>query len=174
MDFLFSGLFWGVLLIVIGIIVIIKIVFKIEIPVIRIAFALILIFLGIRVLLGHGTFSQKKESNILFGESRFEDDGREEYNVVFGKGIFDLSRTAVGGTRTIKYSTVFGASVIILDPDTPLIVRADSAFAGASFPDGSTVAFGSYTYRSRTYDESKPHLVLKADVVFGGLEIRNK
>jgi hypothetical protein len=52
-------------------------------------------------------------------------------------------------------------------------VEVSSAFAEARRPDGSDLGFGDHVYRSKNLDESKPHLLVKADVVFGKIEIVN-
>lgn len=172
MDFLFSGVFWGVILIILGLSVIINMVFHIHIPVFRILFALLIIYLGLKILTGGGFHPFKPDKNtIMFGETTVRELVLKEYNVIFGKGNFDLSKAAPAD-GTVELNTIFGASEVVLPPGVPLKIAVDSVFAGAQLPDGGTVSFGSSTYKTPGYDESKPHISLKASVVFGGLQIR--
>jgi hypothetical protein len=47
----------------------------------------------------------------------------------------------------------------------------NSAFGNAVAPDHSSISFGEYTYRSKSYKEGQPYLKIEADVVFGKLDI---
>jgi len=172
MDFLFSGVFWGVVLIILGLSVIINMIFHVHIPVFRILFALLIIYVGIRVLTGGGFHPFKPDKNtIMFGETTVNELLLKQYNVIFGKGNFDLSKAkAADGTVTIN--TIFAASEIVLPPGVPAKLAVDSAFAGAQLPDGNTVSFGSSVWKTAGFDESKPHISLKISVVFGGLQVR--
>ena len=172
MDFLFSGVFWGVVLIILGLSVIINMIFHVHIPVFRILFALIIIYIGIRVLTGGGFHPFKPDKNtIMFGETTVNDLSQKQYNVVFGKGNFDLSNVKASGGTT-ELNTIFGATEIVLPAGVPAKLSVDSAFAGAQLPDGSTVSFGSSVWKTQGFDETKPHISLKISVVFGGLQVR--
>ena len=172
MDFLFSGVFWGVVLIILGLSVIVNMVFHIHIPVFRILFALLIIYVGLKVLTGGGFHPFKPDKNtIMFGETTVKELLLKEYNVIFGKGNFDLSKASPSET-TAELNTIFGASEVMIPSAFPVKIVVDSVFAGAQLPDGGTVSFGSSTYKTPGYDESKPHLSLKASVIFGGLQVR--
>jgi hypothetical protein len=165
--FLFSGAFWGILLILLGALIIIKVLFNINIPVFRIGFALLLIYFGIRMLAGG--FDRRQA---VFGEEvcRAEESGR--YSVLFGKGEVDLSGVSVSsGTVRKEISTVFGISLVKINADIPVKIIVNAAFDGARMPDGNAVSFGTYTYTSGNYRESDNGLIVQANVVFGGLDV---
>ena len=44
-------------------------------------------------------------------------------------------------------------------------------YGGAKLPDGKSSGFGTSYYTSGNFQENKPHLYIKASVVFGGIEI---
>jgi len=91
MNFLISGVFWGAMLVLLGISMIIKTVFKIDIPILRLIFALIIIYWGVKLLFGT-SMKKSDENNVIFDNARItqvEDGG--EYNVIFGKSVIDLS-----------------------------------------------------------------------------------
>ena len=52
MGFVFSEVFWGIFLIIIGLIIVVKVVFGINIPLMRIILALLLIYIGVSYLTG--------------------------------------------------------------------------------------------------------------------------
>mgnify|MGYP003990967287 FL=1 len=62
MPFLFSGLFWGVMLVLFGASMILRAVFNLDIPIFRIIFALVIIYFGVKLLLGRQSF--KSDENL--------------------------------------------------------------------------------------------------------------
>ncbi len=87
MSFVFSSLFWGLIVILIGISIIVKAVFKIDIPVFRMVFAFLLIYWGVKIMFGD-VFSRKSEGTVVFNEAKFNASSKNnEYNVIFGRVI---------------------------------------------------------------------------------------
>jgi hypothetical protein len=71
-------------------------------------------------------------------------------------------------------TTIFGSGVLKINPDIPVVIKVDSVFANAHFPDGTNISFGDYTYHSpRKAEQDVAPLEIKADVVFGDLTIVN-
>ncbi len=175
-----SGLFWGLLLIILGLSLILKVVFHIDFPVVKLLIAFFFIYLGIKVLFGNFGVSLFKGGphDVAFGEASYKDiiQPAKEYHVVFGKGNFDFRNIQLpdSGELEVKVSTVFGASEIILNAATPVRIKADAAFSGTQLPNGNSAVFGTVNYESENFDESKPHLLLKTEVVFGGVDIKRK
>lgn len=172
---LFSGFFWGVILIIIGLLIIIKVFLKLDIPFFRILFSLLIIYIGIKILIGG--FAIKTGGNlILFGESTIEvTELGKEYNIVFGKGVIDLSKAPTAErSRSMKINTVFGRGEVKIDPEMSIIVETNSVFAETITPDGNQTHFGKYTYKTEKYSKDTPHIRIEADVVFGSLEILDK
>lgn len=174
MGFLFSGVFWGIVLCLLGVSMILKVVFNLDIPVFRIVMAGVLIVLGVRLLLGVSWKGLPQAgSTVLFSESDLKGTGSDRnFTVLFGRGTLDL-----GGIRPedrkdpIEFTTVFGAGALRLDPAVPTKVTVSSAFAGAHVPDGTQVAFGSYVYRTPGQSDDAPYLDVRATVVFGELKV---
>jgi predicted membrane protein len=171
------GIFWGVLLIIIGLSLVIKIVFNVDFPIFKIIFAFFFIYIGLKILLGHSfkPFHERKTDNeVIFGESTFNNvENGKEYNVIFSKGNFDLRNIPLNenGPTKIKINTIFGGARILIDKNKPIRIKADAVFSGAQMPNGNSTAFGSSIYTSDSLDLTKPFLDVKADVVFGGLDI---
>jgi predicted membrane protein len=173
-----AGVFWGALLIVIGLALIIRFVFNIDFPVVKVIVAFFFIYLGIRILFGSfgTTRFETGPNDVIFGEREFyEPEHNKEYNVVFGKGVFDFTDTDLSnGNVNVKIGTVFGGSEIIIDRDMPVVIEADAVFAGAELPAGNTAVFGSTKYQSDNFSYDTNHLKIKLDVVFGGAEVKRK
>ena len=179
MGFLFNQVFWGIMLILLGAAVIIKVVFQVNIPLGRLFFAFILIYIGVWFLMGGKWGFQTTNNNgntVIFSESRVNvtKPSGEEYNVIFGRGIVDLTGIVLNneGVTRLKVNTIFGSGVLRLNPGIPTKIIFDSPFASVQLPNGNNIPFGSnYTYTTQSFQENQGYLLIKADVVFGSLEI---
>lgn len=173
MGFLSSGLFWGVVIVLIGLSVILNVVLGVKIPLFRIVFGLLLIYWGVSLLAG-SRFGSRAGDTAVFSDTQMKPAAAaKEYNILFGRGEIDLSGVKLepGRNRT-EVNTIFGSSVIRLDPATPVRLRVSSAFGSARTPDGNTAAFGDYTWTSPEFSPESTHLDIKVDVVFGSADIR--
>jgi predicted membrane protein len=179
MCFLFSGVFWGIVLVLLGITVIINVVFHVHIPFFRIVFALIIIYIGLKVLTGgHWGICRPKANNenIVFAEATITPkDAAKDYSIIFGKGVIDLSDSLLGekGGR-FRVKTVFGDGKIVIGKTVPTTVEVSSAFAAASMPDKNMITFGKYSYNNKAVSDSIKPVSIEASVVFGNLEIVEK
>lgn len=173
-----AGIFWGIVLIIIGLGIVIRVVFNIDFPVFKFLVALFFIFLGIRIMFGSfGLFHFNYHSgkgDIIFNERVIHGTPEEdEYNVVFGKGVFDFRDIDLSeGPIKTKMATVFGGSEIKINSDTPIKIKADAVFGGVELPERNTAVFGTSHYTSENFSEDTNYLYLKIDVVFGGVEVR--
>jgi predicted membrane protein len=174
-----AGMFWGLVLILIGLSLVIKIVFNIDFPIFKILIAFFFIYIGLKIMLGSSfrIFGEpRNKSDVVFGESNFDQVGSDkEYNVVFSKGNFDFRdiKLQPTGPTKVKINTVFGGVEIFIRRDMPVRITVEAAFSGAQLPNGNSAAFGSTIYSSDSLDTSKPYLDIKADVVFGGLHVKS-
>jgi len=172
-----SGLFFGLFLILLGFALIVKYVFNLDIPVVRILIALLFVFIGIRMLLGKSVFQRIHVDNndVIFSESRFEgkDMNKNEYNVIFGKSVFDLrDLDSIQLHRTIEFNTIFGATLVKINQELPVKIIAEGVFGSARLPGRTTAVFGKTEYTTKAFDTEKKYLLIKADVVFGDFELK--
>lgn len=171
------AIFWGLFLIFIGFALIIKYVFNLDIPVVKIVIALFFICIGIKLLIGETKFfhTSQKETDIIFNETRLngKDINGSEYNVIFGKLVLDLRDFELSDLpKRLEINTIFGATEIMINDSLPIHVKVEAVFSGARLPNGNTVAFGNSEYSSSSYNPSDKFLMIKGDVIFGGLEIK--
>jgi len=174
MGFLFSGIFWGVVVVVLGLLLILK-ALGINIPIGKIFFGLLFVYIGISMIFW--SFGGCRAKNrMMFNDYKIEADGSQaDYNILFGRGDIDLSRLEVKDKDVkVKVSVVFGEGNIVLNPDVPAKMKITSAFGGALAPDGTNIAFGEYIYKNAKYKEGASALLVDVSVVFGGGKMTEK
>lgn len=171
MNFLFSGTFWGVVLILLGISAILR-TFNINIPFGRFFFGLFIIYLGLIILTGGNIFKHSQQ-NIIFNELdiKITDTINDEYNIIFGSGVIDLTEISPEKAKSVEINTIFGSSEILINPNIPVIIKASSVFGKVSLPNGNSISFGDYKYTSDNKD-SEP-IIVEVNVVFGSTEVKN-
>ncbi|OGF44251.1 MAG: hypothetical protein A2452_05590 [Candidatus Firestonebacteria bacterium RIFOXYC2_FULL_39_67] len=184
MGFLFSGVFWGVVVVVLGLLLILK-AMGVNIPVGKIIFGILFIYIGISMIFWSfgGCHSGKSmpgccngKDRMMFNDYKIEADGKKsEYNIMFGRGDIDLSKIEVKDKDVnVKISVIFGEGNIVLNSGIPAKIRITSAFGGAVAPDGTNIAFGEYNYKNSKYKEGVPALLVDASVIFGGGKLSEK
>ncbi|MBI9054165.1 MAG: hypothetical protein JEY96_10145 [Bacteroidales bacterium] len=172
-----AGLFWGILLILIGLGVVIRVVFNVHFPIVKFVIAFFFIFIGIKLLIGNFNFfnGHSDGETTIFSESKIyaSDKDYKEYNVIFGGSVIDMRDVDLSkGSKEIKINTIFAGSLLKINKETPYKVKADAAFANADLPNGNTAAFGTAKYKSETYAKDTNYLYIKVDVVFGDFKVR--
>ncbi|NLI61695.1 MAG: hypothetical protein GX375_09770 [Clostridiales bacterium] len=160
--------FWGIFLIGVGILMILKYQFKLNISLSRIVIGVLFLALGVSMLIGQPGFRTK--SNIIFSDGNVQVVKPEkEYNIIFGNMLIDLSEIKEDDIDgKIEINTVFGNALVKINPEISTVIEVSSAFASANTPDGSTITFGEHSYKR---GEGHPILNIKANVVFGKIDI---
>jgi hypothetical protein len=170
------GLFWGVLLVLIGLAAIFRVIFDVNL--FGVLFALFLIFIGINMLVGKPWMfrGHKDEKNTMFEDRSVTEQPKDkaEYNVIFGQSVYDFRDIKFPDNEPIrvKINTIFGNSIIRINRNTPVKIKSDAVFAGASMPDGNSVAFGSIQYATDSFGVALNQLIIDAPVVFGALQVK--
>jgi hypothetical protein len=170
------AVFWGILLVVIGLSIIFRIIFDVNL--FRVLLAVIVILIGIKILVGgKGIFNIRTDRNdVIFNERTFVEtpENKAEYNVVFARSVFDYRKVGIKGGRPVKVkiNTLFGSTVIKVDENTPVKIKVDAVFAGAKLPDGNTIVFGSGFWQGESPEPEENYMIIDAGVVFGSLEVK--
>ena len=171
-----SGLFWGIVLMLIGLGIVIRIVFNVDLPIFKLLVAFFFIWLGLRIMLGdRGMLHFRATKNdVVFNENSFNEINNEnkEYNVIFGKAIYDFRELEVKGKTKIHLNAIFGGAEIKLKKGAAYRIVTESVFGGIKLPNGNTSVFGTTHYQSDNFNPDSAHLFIKAEVVFGGIELR--
>jgi predicted membrane protein len=164
---LISGLF----LILFGISIFLKELFGISIPLFKLILAIFLIYLGVSLILD---MRIKDQRTIFFGHhtTRPHDTRTSSYQTMLGENTIDLTGLIYDRKPEILYiSTIFGKTIIYLDPDIPTKIIAHSSFGEIQLPDGSTGTFGTTIYNSHP---TNPELILKVRTTFGQTVAKQK
>lgn len=168
-SFLFSKLFWGLVIILVGISFIAQGVFKIHFPVGKVVIALVLIYLGVRMLLGG--FGMKQNATV-FGDSSItvEHLADAKYDVVFGSQRIDLSQALNDGeSHTVEVNVVFGEAKITIPSNVPVKIKSSSVFGSVRTPRTNT-SFGQDEYTAGGASGTG-NLLLKVNAVFGSAHV---
>lgn len=172
-----AGLFWGILLILIGLGVVIRVVFNINFPLVKFVIAFFFIFIGIKILLGNFNFGYGNvgANTTIFSESKVDGPKEEfkEYNVIFGSSVIDLRNIDLTkGSKEIEINTIFGSTILKVDKETPIKIKSDVVFASAKLPSEEVSAFGNGRYESDSFSKDSNHIYIKADIIFGELKVK--
>ncbi len=165
--------FYGVLLTLLGILLLVRYLFKIKIPIFFISVAIILVFVGVSFFINSpGTGS---ENNIVFSKNKTIGSVKpgNEYSFVFGSGTIDLTKAQPqkNAGEKIKINNVFSNGVIKVNPQTPLIVRTHSLFAVTETPNNDLVFLGNTNYQTKNFNKEADYIEVEAKVLFGRLAI---
>jgi len=172
----FSRIFWGLLLLLLGCILIVNNVYGLDLPVWGIFWPLIIIVLGFSLLFPHRTHwhdwqhQAHDEGTVLFDDQPLHGSSdRREYNVIFGRSVVDLRKMKIGEKDlAVEVSAIFGTAKILVDEDVPLRVKASTVLGGMRLPDGQAPGLGDHYYDNK---KEGPALCLKVNVVFGEAEV---
>ena len=163
--------FVGTLVLLIGATMAADIVFGVRLPVVPLAFAVLLIVLGTRLMFRARADGPPRNQAWLADRVFVPDGARDQrYDIVFGRGVIDLTRVSEPAEdKTISVDTAFGATVVKLDPAVPVEIIGHSMFGEVRMPDRSMAAMGSVAYT--TPSEQAPKLHLRINTVFGSCQV---
>lgn len=148
----------GLFLILFGVSIIFKEIFGISLPLVRLAFAVMLIYMGLLLI-----------RNMRNDHSAYN---RSSYHTVFNENVIDLTDLVYTKyPMVLDVSTTLGSSTIYIDKTVPTKIIAYTSFAEVKFPDNTSSAFGTTTYNSHY---TKPDLVLRVNTSFGKTVIKEK
>ncbi|MBI4978209.1 MAG: hypothetical protein HZC28_12055 [Spirochaetes bacterium] len=177
------SLFFGMLLIVGGILVIIKNFTHIRIPIFSVLFALFLIWLGVCLLVKPKdsvfarTITADRVSATLHNE-RIDMNGKDitnkAYDVSFGQLIVDMKNATVAkGSTAVTMSVSFGNLEVYIDKAKPLKITGSVSFGNLDIFEKQTSGLdGSIVYETPSYKDAKNKIEMRVDCSFGNVRIR--
>lgn len=175
MKFLFTGIFFGTLLVLWGLSLIIETIFGISIPVVKVGFACLLIYGGL--LLIKGMYEVRQQKTIFFSQESVtanQAKTQNAYKIVFGQGTIDLSDIAdsTQDVTNVQIYTLFGKTILKINPEIATVINATSVFSSVTFPDKTVISLGNYRYSSDNLGK-KTKIFVDATAVFSALEVKN-
>lgn len=181
-----KSMFWAVLFISIGVILIIQTVFKIDLPILKILFGIFLIYMGVKVIassFGHRMsyfrvhkISSDTESIFTQNEMKLKKENGEinrKFTTVFGNSNLDLrGLSAEDLTQEIKIDNAFGRTSVITDLAVPIKAHVDTGFASVTIRGQKISSFGEADFQTPDYSADKPALQLDIDAAFGDVVVK--
>ncbi|TXJ39573.1 hypothetical protein [Brachyspira aalborgi] len=174
MRFLSSGIFWGFIVILFGVGILLKSVFHVNIPFFKILIGIIVILFGVSIIFNA---INSRRNNTVFREYNFNFGTIEkEYNIVFSKGVFDFTNFNFSNYNGefIKINSAFSKSEIYLSRNFEYEIRADSVFGVVSLPNGESVSFGNIARLENAENSGLKRINLHVSSVFGETKILYK
>lgn len=186
---------WGVILVIAGLVIILNGILPIKIPVLRIFFGILFVWIGLKILIkgpSHHSFKdfhekiEKVETEdinkyaIIFGKGDYvfddipvKDGSRIKGECVFGQITMDFKKADFEGTSYINVDNAFGQGLIYLPPHTAYSVKASAAFAQVDINKKSVLTgFGErQTIKSENFETADQKVILNLSSVFGELKL---
>jgi predicted membrane protein len=175
MHFLSTAAFWGALIVLFGLSIILREVFDIHIPFVKIIFGFILIYWGVRMVFG-GFGHTISNNSAVFGNAKMTyDSDQKDYSIVFGNGTIDLFKMEMPTEKKkVDVSVVFGNGQLIINDSIPMKVKMSAAMGEFVAPDNKLNAIGNSTFTTSTFNENQPYVLVNASVVFGKLVLESR
>jgi|YNPMSStandDraft_1061717.scaffolds.fasta_scaffold06364_5 predicted membrane protein len=169
---IFSPIFWGIILVLAGILMILNYIFKLNIPVLKFLFGFILVYIGISLIFGFKGFYRIRSYNdgktSVFSEMNIKPETIDkEYNIIFSKANIDLSNLSSDDIgKYIEINCVFGSSIIKIPSNLPIKIIGSTVFGNVSLPNNQHNSFGDINFKS---SESDNYIYIDVNVVFGSI-----
>lgn len=164
-------LFWGSLLILIGLQLLVSAIFGIDLPLLRLAFGAWIVYLGISLLYGTMPWRTYVYHWSTKSASKTYTKDSSSHSVVFGTQHLNFSDLDFTVQTEKAISTVFGTTYITLDPTIPTLINASATFGTVIFPNDTQLSSGSESYNNYSNSDI-PILILNINAVFGTVIIR--
>ena len=170
---LFDGIFWGLFFVVIGVWIMVRRYVPVNIPLGRVIFALVFVYLGVRILISGPQIRER--NTIVFSDTHMDwttDTHGNDYNIIFSRGTVDLTGlTPAGGSVYKEVNVVFGTGTLKINPAVPMQIDMTGVFGTVRSPNGSSVSFRDTVYSTPAYRAGADAVRIKATAVFGTLYI---
>ncbi len=167
---LFNPFFWGFFFVLLGGLLLLKWIFRLNIRVSKIAFWILLLAV-ISYLIGLGS-----NNKILSGANKYiipDTDNTTSYSVITSKQTIDLTNLR-GSEEPVHINVVAGKCLVYVKDKSNFRIKSKSAFGSIEFPEDVKILFGTYTYASSRYKPNKDPLEIRVSVFAGKIEVYEK
>jgi len=155
MDILFGNMFWGILIILLGLSIFLK-GFNINLPLVKVFIAIVIIMFGVKLLIGSKPRITNRSYRYKHGSTMIYNSKSSEYTMVFASGTIDLSDLPEE-TKDFEITVVFGSASVLLPDDL-------------NFRISPTSVFGSTVLPPQKRDATGKEIEIESTAVFGRLE----
>lgn len=168
-----QSLIWGTILVLLGISLLLKSLFRITLPLVRPFLGCVMIYLGLTIMMDPFNQTSDKRTVIFAKSTLAAQDPVRIYNTTFGASRIDV--TTLHHTHSpehITINTVLGATELVLDPTITTKITVNAMCARAELPDETLVSFGRNIYRSS--DAQEPQLIIHINAVLANVTVSFK
>ena len=165
-GFYSSKIIIGLLLILFGIYILIRYCFNVNMPFIlytpifRMIFSIIIVFLGIYILIG-----------VYYLGDNIPDYKKRYYRLFFKTSNIDFSNIEIDRNINITVDSIFSDTIIFINQNIQVYIKASSSFGSISLPTGDSVSFGEVNF---IIGDSDKILYLNVNSSFGQIRILYK
>ena len=181
MGFLFTKLFWGILIAGFGVTLILEKVLHTNIHFWRYLIAFILIYAGIYLIFKPTTCKKVREPQKIVDAKVITNKDGKEYTAIFGNNIKDLSEISET-PEPIELNTVFGNAQIWLSGDKTYEMEINTVFGSTNLPKTNTQTLHSEDHTTVTGIITTNRIILgdpdqsnkiqiRTNTVFGNLDV---
>jgi predicted membrane protein len=172
-NFLFTGAYWGVILVLIGLGYIYNTIANKNLPVFRIAVGVVILSIGIQII--YSTFNPKNSHLVLFKGKNISHTLSGDYSVVFGSSVIDLTDIDLtqGDVRK-SIEVVFGGVEVYIPRNVQIEIKSETVFGSTDSPFGNSQGFGDRSFTQSAQADSLGKLTIRSECVFGSVEFKYK
>jgi predicted membrane protein len=171
-----SRLFWGVIIVILGVSLILNHLFKINLPIFKILLGLGIIYIGVTVLMSgfNVSIGNSDGQHAIFSTEQTKPEvlnDREEFNSIFGKMTVDLRQSEIPDRGNLEVNAVFGSATVYLPPNVRVHLKSGSVFGSVKNQERSLDGIGESSTDSGPADAVK-QLDIEANAIFGEVRIK--
>jgi predicted membrane protein len=160
----FGGLFWGILISLIGLSMILRYALNIHFPIVRLFLGIIIILFGLKLIVGHsGRHTFKRHGEVYYRNNS------SEITILFSNGTVDFSRYMDSQKFPKEIAVIFGSATILVPDSLNLDINSTTVFGSTRLPDRSYAGFGEDNFSMNNKPGSPVHM-LETSTIFGKLD----
>jgi hypothetical protein len=174
-DFLFTGWFWGVILIMVATGLIIKSVFRVRFSLLLMAMVIVLIFFIVNLFGG----SSSDSVTFIIAKKTIKINTISEintYNNAFSNIIYDLTQLDAPAAEIsgLEINNLMGKTQILINRSHRIKLETRSILSASKTPDNIKTIAGNHVYFTGRYSKANPHTVIQIKTIFGSTDIFEK
>ena len=174
-DFLFSGWFWGFILIIIGSGAILKNILKIRINLFFVFAVIVIIFFVFNL------YYKKDYESVIFVATDEQVPIKEifetsTFNNMFCDITYDLTQLDSNNPdlKLLEINNLLGSTRILINKSQKVKIESRSFFGSNTTPDEVNQVIGNHVYYTSRYTPANPHLFIAISNIFGKIEVFEK
>lgn len=155
-----TQVFWGVILLLWGISILLRVFLGISIPVMRLVIGSLLIYGGFLLVTGARSVQWQSQE-----WSTIDSQGCHFYNHYLTSGIIDLRNLPLHtGTQCVRVHSALSRTTLLLDPTIPTKVIIQASLAHISYMQNSNAYEKALFFGNRTFDpvdKQEPKIIIE-------------